>query len=88
MIGLDYVSSTNSLYGVRSDEIANSSLTTEYFEFFEWEALWVPKCVARRGCGAFGRKKYVAWTCSEFLSGQMALNVRIVAVNYNNSYML
>jgi len=88
MTGLDHVSSINSLYGVRSDEKANSSLTTEYFGMF-WLGGTLPfKMCCTQGCGDFGRKKCVAWTRSEFLSGQLALKVRIVAINYNNSYML
>jgi hypothetical protein len=69
MIGLVYVSSTNSLYGVMSHEKANSSLTTEHFRiFFEWEALWVSKFVARRGAGLLtGRSMLRGQTVNFFL---------------------
>ena len=41
-----------------------------------------------QGCGAIGRDRYVAWTRNVFPFGQLALNVRKVAVSDNNSYML
>jgi len=88
MIGLDCDSSINSLYGMRSDEKANSSLTTEHFRIFWMGGTLGFKMWCTQGREAFGRKKYVARTSSEFPFGQLALKVRIVAVNCNNYCML